>query len=142
METFNACVRMPKELYKTVSDRAVLEGCSATELIRRYIKKGLDIDGYKSETEFIRNILRQELESIIEPLGNRIIKMQMKVGKVSAGGFFIMLRNLFGTVAEENRAAFNGFIQRYMGMGVDYMQMKDKDVNKFLTADGTKLSEL
>jgi hypothetical protein len=135
-------LRMPEDMYKAVSEKASVEGIPAAELIRRYIEKGIDINGYKSETEFIRNIIRQELESIVEPFGNRIIKMMMKIGKVNAGGFFVMLRSLFGKVTGENKAMFNDFMNRYMGMGVEYMSMKDVDVNRFLTADGTQLNEL
>ena len=139
--TVNFCVRMPQELYKAVKEKAAVENRPMADQIRIFIEKGLDVDGYKSETEFIRSILRQELESIIEPFGNRIIKMLMKIGKINAGGFFVMLRNLFGTVTGENKAVFNDFMQRYMRMGVEYMSMKDTDINRFLTSDGARLSE-
>ena len=80
MKTIVYHFRMPEELHRTVEERASIEGVPMAELIRRFIEKGLDVDGYKKETDFIRNILRQELEKIIEPFGNRIIKMLMKIG--------------------------------------------------------------
>ena len=40
------------------------EGVKASEVMRGYIEKGLSIDGYKQDVDFIASIIRQELTAI------------------------------------------------------------------------------
>ena len=132
-------IRLPEDMAQAVEKIAAANGFSNSEQIRQWIQKGMDIDGYKRETEYIRKMIREELLSIINPAVERIIKMLMKIGKVSGGLFFMILRNMFGgKVNEADPKLFNDFVQRYMGKGIDYMQIKDTDVNAFLTDDGAK----
>ncbi|GHU89696.1 hypothetical protein FACS1894202_08330 [Clostridia bacterium] len=120
---------------------AAVNGFTTSEQVRQFIQKGIDVDGYQKEADFIRNIIRQELSGIVEPFGNRIIKMQMKIGKIAAGGFFLMLRNIFGgKVSDADPKAFDDFAKRYMVKGVEYMRyVKDKDADDYLTEHGSQL---
>lgn len=139
-KTINFTVRMKESMLHEVERVAATNGFSSTEQIRQWIQKGMDIDGYKKETEYIRRMIHDELISILDPAVNRIIKMLMKIGKVTGGLFFVNLRNLFGgRVNDAEPAPFNDFIQRYMGKGVEYMRnVKDADADAYLTENGAK----
>ena len=71
---------------------------SRNEQIRRYIEKGLDVEGYSQNIDFIAGIIRQELlavyhiediKAVVEQQANRIAKMHMKSGKIDAAAFFL-----------------------------------------------------
>lgn len=139
-KTINFTVRMSDDMMQAIEKIASVNGFSVAEQIRQWIQKGMDIDGYKRETEYIRKMIHEELASILDPAVTRIIKMQMKIGKAAGGLFFLNLRNLFGgKVNDADPKLFNDFVQRYMGKGVEYMSsVKDSDVNSFLTDNGAK----
>jgi metal-responsive CopG/Arc/MetJ family transcriptional regulator len=135
-------IRLSGNLLNQIELMAQQSGANLSEQCRRLLEKGVDVDGYKKETDFIRNIIRQELESIIEPSTNRIVKMLMKVGKISAGGFFLLIRELFGkAVTSQNVGMFNDYMHRYMLMDVDFMQLKDFKVNDYLLDKNGELLE-
>lgn len=114
---------------------------SVSELVREFVEKGFQVDGYKSDEERLGAIIRREMNSVVNSddfisalrkEANRIVKMQMKVGKVSAGGFFLNLRLLAGVLDFESESQFSRILQGSMGSGIDYMQKRDYDVNDYL----------
>ena len=93
-------VYLTKEMCEQV-DRMTARGhISRNEQIRRYIEKGLDVEGYRQDIDFIAGIIRQELQAVyqiedikavVEQQANRIAKMHMKSGKMDAAAFFFFV---------------------------------------------------
>lgn len=135
-------MRMSEDMMHAIDKVAAANGFSSAEQVRQWIQKGMDIDGYKRETEYIRKMIREELASILDPAVNRIIKMLMKIGKATGGLFHVNLRNLLGGSLKKDGTdpeLYDYFINRYMGKGVEYMSnVKDSEVNAFLMTDGMK----
>ena len=68
--------------------KADREHISRNEQIRRFIKKGLTVDGYAEDIDFIASIIRQEftavyhigdIKAVVEQQTNRLAKMLMKL---------------------------------------------------------------
>ena len=134
-------VYLTKEMCEQVDQAAVRGHISRNEQIRRYIERGLDVEGYSQNIDFIAGILRQELlavyhiediKTIVEQQTNRIAKMHMKSGKIDAAAFFLLIKVLMNLAQEGTTDQFDQMLGEAVALGVDYMQKMDFQVNSFL----------
>lgn len=120
--------------------------------MRRYVEQGLAVDGNKENVDFIAGIIRQELTAIyqlddIKRLTDhntdRLAKMLMKIGKINAAAFFLLIKVLQNLANAGSEDAFDQMLNEAVTLGVDYMQKKDFQINSFLqdTDNLRKLSE-
>lgn len=124
-------IRFEAETIKEMQKVAALRSVTVSDVVREYVKKGLTIDSYKEDTEFVAEIIRQELKDILEPQINRIVKMLMKIGKVSAGTMYSNL-NLIQLIDSLEQQDFFEMVNRSLKLGVDYMKKKDVEVDIYL----------
>lgn len=129
------------ETLKALEVMAIQNCTTTSELVRRFVEEGLAIKGHRQDIDFIASIIRQEfasvyhiedIKAVVEQQTNRIAKMLMKSGKISAGGFFLLVRVLLLMANEGSEDAFDEMMSDAIAMGVDYMQKKDVQVNSFL----------
>lgn len=80
---------------------SALRNVYVSDLVREFVKKGLAINSYQEDTDLIREIVREELKNVLEPQINRIVKMLMKIGKVSAGTMYSNLSVIQHIVASD-----------------------------------------
>ena len=134
-------IYLTKEMCNETDKLAARAGISRNEQIRRFIEKGLDVEGYAQNVDFIASIVRQEftsvyhiedIKAVVEQQTNRLAKMLMKSGKISAGGFFLLLRVLSLLANAGTEDDFDQMLGEAVSMGVDYMQKKDVQINSFL----------
>ena len=134
-------VYISKNTMDQIEKVAHSEGVKASEVMRGYIEKGLSIDGYKQDVDFIASIIRQELTAIyhiddikkvVEAQTNRLAKMLMKSGKLSSAEFFLLIKVLIYMWDEKADYDFDQMLTEAVTLGVDYMQKKDFQINSFL----------
>ncbi|OPX44465.1 hypothetical protein CLHUN_14580 [Ruminiclostridium hungatei] len=104
---------------------------TVSDIVREYVKKGLTIDSYKEDTHLIREIVREELKDALEPQVNRIVKMLMKIGKVSAGTMYSTL-NLIQTISNQEQQEDFEMVSRCLKLGVECMKKKDIEIDNYL----------
>lgn len=125
-------LRVSDEIYNQLNVKAAKEKLTVSDLVRRYIEKGLSVDGYKSEIEFLSEIMKTELGTVIEPQINRIVKLIMKLGKINGAGYFLLLANLINTSAALNVDDLSETVQRCNRLALGYMSQNDSDVGRYL----------
>lgn len=142
-------IYLTKAMCKEIDKKADRDLVSRTEQIRRYIEKGLSVDGYREDIDFIAGILRQEVLAIYHPediaksvhetvaeltekQASRIEKMQMKLGKTSAASYFLLVRVLMELYRNDNPADFAALVEKAGTMGVEFMKQKNSTVNEIL----------
>lgn len=132
-------------MLETLDKLAVKQHTTTAGLVRGYVEKGLCVDGYKEDIDFIAQIIRQEITAvyhvdeirkIVNHDADRLAKMLMKVGKVSGAMFFLLLKVLMSLAAEGSEDDFDRMLTEAVKLGVDYMQKKDFQINSFLEDTG------
>ena len=125
-------IRFETATMNEIKKVAALRNISVSDVVREYVKKGLTIDSYKEDTNLIREIVREELKDVLEPQVNRIVKMLMKIGKVSAGTMYSNL-NVIQHITDQEQQEFYEMVNRSLRLGVDYMKKKDADIDNYLS---------
>jgi predicted DNA-binding ribbon-helix-helix protein len=135
-------IRFEKKDMIELQKIASLRNISVSEVVREYVKKGLVITSYKEDTDFIREVVREELRDVLEPQINRIVKMLMKIGKVAAGTMYSNL-NVIHQITDQDQQEFYDMVNRSLRLGVEYMKKKDMEIDTYLskTDDIVKESE-
>jgi predicted DNA-binding protein len=134
-------INFSPETLKTLDTLATKNHTTTSELVRQFVEKGLSVEGYRQDIDFIASIIRQELMAIyhiedirdaVEQQANRIAKMHMKSGKIDAAAFFLLIKVLMNMAHEGTEDQFDQMLNEAVTLGVDYMQKKDFQINSFL----------
>lgn len=139
-------IRFEASTMKELKKLAALRNIYVSDIVREFVKKGLAINSYKEDTELIREIVREELKNVLEPQINRIVKMLMKIGKVSAGTMYSNL-SVIQHIVDQDQQEFYEMVNRSLRLGVDYMKKKDIEIDGYLgqsdevVSDSDKLSK-
>lgn len=114
---------------------------TTSELVRCYVEKGLAIDGHKENIDLIAAIVRQEIKSQLDVQVDRLAKMNMKIGKISAGLYYLVLKLLLKQYGSTRSQSLKELATETRKMGVKYMQMKDYQINDYLEDDDMLLTD-
>jgi len=120
---------------------ALRKKTSTSELVRVYVEKGLAIDGHKDDVDFIATIVRQEIKAQLDTQIDRLAKMLMKTGKISAGLYYLVLKLLLKQYGSTKSHSLKELATETRKMGVKYMQMRDYQINDYLEDDDMILSD-
>lgn len=111
---------------------ATRQHTTTSALVRDYVEKGLTIDGHKENIDLIATIVRQEIKSQLDIQIDRLAKMNMKVGKISAGLYYLILKLLLKCYGATKSQSLKELATETRKMGVKYMQLRDYQINDYL----------
>lgn len=131
-EELKRSIRFKAKSIEDMKKLAAIRGISVSDIVREFVEKGLAVDGYKSDIDFITEIIHKELKEVLEPQINRIVKMLMKIGKVSAGTMYSNL-SLIQLISNEDQEDFYEMVNRSLRLGVEYMKKKDVEIDQYLS---------
>lgn len=123
------------DMLEQLDKLAIRNRTTTSELVRGYVEKGLSIDGHKENIDLIATIVRQEVKSQLDVQIDRLAKMNMKVGKISAGLYYLILKLLIKQFGATRSQSLKELATETRKMGVKYMQMKDYQINEYLEDD-------
>ncbi len=140
-EIVQITVKVTKEKAGILKTLSAKKHIAMSELVRRFIDKGLNVESYKEDVYFFTGIVRAELTSIynineikqvLDTQTNRLAKMFMKIGKISSGQLFLLINMLLEIIDDSDEDKFDNLLNKSIRNGIDYMQKKDYIVNDFL----------
>ena len=77
--------RQLEEIEKLANHR----NCFASDVIRDFVDKGLSVQGYKADIDFLTGIIRQEVKAAMGLQANRLAAMMYKIGVLAASNYFM-----------------------------------------------------
>ncbi|WP_124099899.1 ribbon-helix-helix domain-containing protein [Ruminococcus sp. Marseille-P6503] len=134
-------VRVPADMAGRLEQKAAAEHITVSDLVRRYIDKGLNMEGYKTEIDFLTEIMQTVLSGILEPQVERIIKLIIKLGKITGGSYYLQLANLLNEDNKSDIGDISEIVNRCNRLAIKYMSQKDSDVERFLLNNTELLKE-
>lgn len=132
MKSTPLVIRVPDELKEQLEVKATAEHITMSDLVRRYIDKVLNLEGYKSEIDFLSEIMQTVLSGVLEPQIERIIKLIIKLGKINGAGYFLQLANNLNSKGKSDLEDISETVNRCNRLAIKYMSQKDSDVERFL----------
>ncbi|MDR0853327.1 MAG: hypothetical protein LBN34_03055 [Clostridiales Family XIII bacterium] len=124
-------VRIPDSMDTQLKMLAAKRHTTSSALIREFIEAGLRNEPDEGEVDLIAKVVRQEMKVQLDKQIDRLAKMNMKIGKISGGGYYLLLRMLLSH-GLTNASTVAELATESRKMGVRFMQMKDSEVNEYL----------
>ena len=124
---------------------AAFNQITVAEQLRCFIDEGLSVNSNAQHIDLIASIIRQELMAIYNPVDiQRLVvsgleetlkkfeNTQRKSGKVSAAGYFLLIKVLMYLTGQLNLEDFVKMAEQAGQMGVAFMQQNNQTVNDVL----------
>ena len=111
---------------------AIKRNCFASDVIRDFVDKGLSVQGYKDDISFLADIIRQVVSAEMGKQANRLAAMMYKIGVLSASNYFMNVQMLSDVINPSLQDDFKSIQEKTRRVGMDYMNMKVRDVLTFL----------
>ena len=100
------------------------------EIVRGFIKDGMDITRSKEDIDFIRKQLREELEIILKPQSNRLVKMMMRIGMMTVAFCYFNSKLAYMFVPfEENGISYEDLLAEVKQNAAAYLNIRDASVD-------------
>lgn len=153
-QTIQLNVKVPEQTADEIKRLAISRHQTVAELLRHFIDEGLKIHSYEQNIDFIAGIIRQEFTSVyhIEDIRAavnqtfdehmpKINRNLLKSGKVSAAGYFLLIKVLMEMGGLDSLADFVRMAEQAGTLGTEYMKQSNSTLNEFL-ADGETVCRL
>lgn len=134
-KTIQITVKVRESTYQSLVKYAAKSGRPLAEIVRGFIDKGMNIEGYKEEIDFIRRNIREEINAILKPQTERLIKLFLKGGIAGAAGYFLNAVALSEFVAPQRQREFEEILTRSKKLGVQYFKMPSEEAINLLDRD-------
>ena len=128
-------VAFPTKQLEQLEKLAAKQNTTTSELIRKFIDKGLAVESYQDNIDFISKIVRQEVKAEISLQVERFVKIMMKVGYLTSGSYFLLARVFADFISPSMQQSYKDVEYKTRRMGIEYMKKKDFDAVAFLEDD-------
>jgi predicted DNA-binding protein len=132
MRSIKRSVDLSPETYEALQRLAAVESVTVSELIRKYIEQGMNVDKVKHDMDFIRRQFREEIKIQMKAQIERLIKLIIKIGMIDLTAFFYMKEILKLTNPALEKELWDTSHKNVAGyMGMKNIQAVDEAVREF-----------
>jgi len=125
-------VIFPADMLEQIEKAAAKKHVYASDIIRDCVKKGLSVQSYEENIDFLSGIIRLEVKAEIGKRANRLAAMLFKIGVISAGNYFLAARMLSDVISPSMQDDFKDINSNARRLGIDYMKQSGMGVVEFL----------
>jgi predicted transcriptional regulator len=118
-------VDLSPETYEALQQIAAVQHRPVSELLRKYIHDGMNVDKTSADIDFIRKQIREELDIMLKPQINRLAKLHMRVGMmtISFCYFTSKLVHMFAPI--KDRTSYEELMTECKHNAAAYLNMRD-----------------
>lgn len=120
---------------------AIGEQKTKSAIIRRYIEQGLKSDGYKLDDERFYQMVKQAVHEEIKPQIERLAAISAKATHISAAAFFMEIYQCRLSLDAADRFEVDGMAERARKLGIEYLKLKDSDIDGFIAGSAKKMND-
>lgn len=127
--------RCSQSTYEAIEKIAVAQRKTRVQVVRELVEAGLVATGYKQDEEYLAKLIQESLKAVLQPSVERLAAISAKATQISSAAFFmdIFVSRLMLPHGEQDlidQAAADA-----RKLGIEYLKLKDRDVDSFI-ADG------
>jgi hypothetical protein len=119
-------------MYDDILSVAKSKHKNMSDTIRGFISKGLNVESYQENIDFLTGIIRQEIKAESGKQANRIAAMLFKVGAITSSNYFLAVKMLSDVISPSMQEDFKDINSNARKLGIDYMKQSGVGVVEFL----------
>ena len=128
-------IKVSPDKYKAIQKLAAKGHENMSAVVRDFIDKGLDVQGYKDDLDLITRIMRREIRVEIGAQAHRLASMMFKIGAISSSNYFLAVRMLADVINPSMQEDFKSINSRARQLGEEFMSMKYGEYRSFWEND-------
>ncbi len=117
-------VRIPTELAQKIEKTAAYRHKSVSDTVRFLLEREMNITEHKEQTDEIRQIIRDEVNSAVTAQTNRMAAMLTRITVLSASGYFAAIATV-ALLDEDLYSSFESIEKEARSIGLEYANCKD-----------------
>ena len=119
-------VRIPTELVQKIEKTAAHRHKSVSDTIRFLLEREMNIEEHKEQTDEIRQIIRDEVNSVVKAQTNRMAAMLTRITILSASGYYAAIAAV-ALLDEDLYSSFESIEAAAREIGLEYANCKDNN---------------
>lgn len=128
-------VRIPTELAQKIEKTAANRHKSVSDTIRFLLEREMNITEHKEQTDEIRQIIRDEVNSAVKAQANRMAAMLTRITVLSASGYYAAIAAV-ALLDEDLYSSFESIEKEARSIGLEYANCKDNNgLLNFITGE-------
>lgn len=126
-------LRVSFETKQLISQLATQRGLTMSEVMRDLLEKGLVAAGAKVDEDMLSSTIREVVEDTIKPSVERLAAISAKATQISSAAFFMSIFEASRGASEVEQAAIAEAAESARSLGIQYLKLKDRDIDKFIS---------
>lgn len=103
-----------------------------SELVRKFIDKGLSIDNFEQDEAKMLLAIRQAVALELEQPIERIAAIGAKGSQISSAAFFMLIHTIRLMTVEEERSGVDELAAKSRRLGIEYLKAKNESIDAFI----------
>jgi len=129
-KTVQITVKVSQSDYESLQRLSSKNHWPIAQIVRGFIKDGMDITRSKEDIDFIRKQLREELEIILKPQSNRLAKMMLRLGMMTVAFCYFNSKLAYMFVPfEEAGISYEDMMSECKQNAAAYLNIRDASVD-------------
>lgn len=127
--------RCSQSTYEAIEKISVAQRKTKVQVVRELVEAGLVATGYKQDEEYLQQSIQAAVKAAFQPQVERLAAISAKAANISGATFFMNLfvGRLMLPPAEQQ--LIEEAAAKARKLGIEYLKLKDRDVDNFI-ADG------
>jgi hypothetical protein len=122
-------VDLSPKTYEALQTIAAVQHKPVSELIRKYISDGMNVDRASADVDFIRKQIREELDIMLKPQINRLAKLLMRIGMMTISFCYFTSKIVHLFVPFTDRVSYEELMSECKHNAAAYLNMRDASLD-------------
>lgn len=129
--------RCSPEIEASITKIAIDQKKAKSEVLRQLVEAGLVATGYKEDTDHLAELIQTAVQTAMKPQVERLAAISAKATQISGAAFFMNIFSSRLMLPPTEQQLVEEAAARARKLGIEYLKLKDRDVDAFLE-EGTQ----
>lgn len=112
-----------------------------SEILRELVHKGLIASGAAVEEDYLYEVVKKAVEEVTRPSVERLAAISAKATQISSAAFFMGIYAATRSCDEAEQQRIQEAAESARALGIQYLKLKDRDIDAFIRNGAKQIME-
>lgn len=133
--------RCSKEMKQKIGALAAEQRLTKSEVLRDIVEKGLAVTGSNLDDDYLYGLIKRAVEEVTRPSVDRLAAISAKATQISSAAFFMSIYAATRDGSEAEQAEVREAAESARSLGIQYLKLRDRDIDDFIKEGVKQISE-
>ena len=141
MQTESLHIRLEPKTCAQLEALAAAEHKSKSTVVREMIDKQLVSEGYKKDEDQLYQMILGAVREVTKPQIERLAAISAKATQIDAAAFFLLVYSSGMQLPPSERHMIDEAAARARKLGIEYLKLKDDDIDGFIRRGAERVKD-